>query len=53
MSHCCGDDINHKEEEVNNFNKPPKSFIGKYLYKTGKKEFEKGKQGCGDKCGCC
>lgn len=45
MSHCCG---NHsKSEERNRMSfgeRPPKSFIGKFLYNLGKKENEKESQ---------
>ena len=42
MSHCCG---NHsKAEKINKFSfgeQPPKSFIGKFFFNIGKKEYEK------------
>ena len=42
MSHCCG---NHsKAEKTNNADfgeLPPKSFIGRFLYNIGKKDYEK------------
>ena len=55
MSHCCGGGTNHTEEkkENENLSEPPKSLIGKFLYKTGKREFEKERQSGVNKRGCC
>jgi len=54
MSHCCG---NHSETEKikrDDFGeKLPKSFIGKFLYNLGKKEYEKELKDGKNKYGCC
>lgn len=51
---CCGSHNNQKEnkKEIESFEKPPKSIIGRYLYKLGKEDFEKEKY-AGGKGGCC
>lgn len=47
MSGCCSDNNTskkEKEEEKISSQEPPKSFVGRYLYNTGKKDFEKNKE---------
>lgn len=52
MSNCCSDHNKKSGEEIEEVEveKMPKSFVGKYLYKLGKQEAEKGKH---KKGGCC
>ncbi len=54
MSDCCSDDKDNKKsggKEKVEYEQAPKSFIGKYLYKIGKKDFENNKNK--KKSGCC
>lgn len=45
MSHCCKSHSKAEKIKRNDFgDKPPKSFIGKFLYNIGKKEYEKENQ---------
>ncbi len=45
MSHCCGSHSKGKNVNMNSLGeRPPKSFIGKFLYNIGKKEYEKENQ---------
>jgi len=52
MSDCCSDHNKEdkKEEKDVKVEKMPKSLIGKYLYKLGKEETEKGKHKKDDCC---
>ena len=52
MSDCCTNNTDSKEEETE-VNNEPKSFIGKYLYKMGKKDFDKEKESGKVNKGCC
>lgn len=54
MSSCC--QSHNKVEKMNKIisgEKIPKSFIGKYLYNLGKKEYEKETKIGNNKRGCC
>ena len=55
MSHCCGShgEDKNKKKKLSNPNKPLKSFVGKYLYNIGKKDFEKEKHSGKHKGNCC
>ncbi len=52
MSNCCSDHkrADNKEKAGVKVEKEPKSFFGKYLYKLGKQEAEKGKHKNHDCC---
>ena len=52
MSDCCSDHNkkDEKKSEEVKVEKMPKSIIGKYLYKLGKEEAEKGKHKKGECC---
>lgn len=53
MSHCCEkhtESAKVKIDEQKVQSEEPKSFIGKYLYKIGKKEAEKGGNAHGECC---
>jgi len=52
MSDCCSDHNkeDNKEDKDVKVEKMPKSLIGKYLYKLGKEETEKGKHKKDDCC---
>lgn len=53
-SHGCGCHGDKDEKkEMDNPDKPPKSFIGRYLYNLGKKDLEKEKQSGKHGGGCC
>ncbi|MFV1917018.1 MAG: hypothetical protein ACC618_00810 [Patescibacteria group bacterium] len=55
MSGCCSDNNSEKkekEEKKTTGQEPQKSFVGRLLYNTGKKDFEKNK-GKSKGGGCC
>lgn len=54
MSNCCGSDTKVTKLESTrqtNQNEEPKSFVGRYLHRLGKKEMEKNKTS--SRKGCC
>lgn len=55
MSDCCENHTSDTEKKkgLSISEKPPKPFIGKYLYNLGKKDLEKEKQSGKHKGGCC
>jgi hypothetical protein len=53
MSGCCGNRSKKDEDEIFLCEKPPESFLGKFLYKLGKNDYENEKRRKKLKKKCC